>query len=64
MGDWFVQRPNASAIDSTWCEKNAVKPKLLIQAHSAPLDIKFGPKSDPRAYGERASLSRGMPLTL
>ncbi|KZV91095.1 soluble quino protein glucose dehydrogenase [Exidia glandulosa HHB12029] len=49
-GDWFVQQPNSSAIDTAWCNSNTVKPKLLFQAHSAPLDIKLGPKSDPRAY--------------
>ncbi|EJD53051.1 soluble quino protein glucose dehydrogenase [Auricularia subglabra TFB-10046 SS5] len=49
-GDWFVQQPNASSIDTAWCGRNALKPKMLFQAHSAPLDIKFGPKSDSRAF--------------
>src|SRR5262249_48635220 len=29
----------------------ATKPRLLFQAHSAPLDIKFGPSGDSNAYG-------------
>ncbi|KAK7016344.1 soluble quino protein glucose dehydrogenase [Favolaschia claudopus] len=49
VGDWFVQRPNSTGIDSAWCNKNAIKPQLTFQPHSAPLDIKFSP-SDSNAY--------------
>ncbi|KZV93096.1 soluble quino protein glucose dehydrogenase [Exidia glandulosa HHB12029] len=46
-GDWFVQEPN-STINDAFCQSKAVKPKLLFQAHSAPLDIKLG--NDDAAY--------------
>ncbi|KAF7326136.1 Soluble quino protein glucose dehydrogenase [Mycena kentingensis (nom. inval.)] len=51
-GDWFVQSPNAGGIDGNWCDSTsgAVKPKMLFQPHSAPLDIKLGPGSDTNAY--------------
>ncbi|EJD35699.1 soluble quino protein glucose dehydrogenase [Auricularia subglabra TFB-10046 SS5] len=46
-GDWFVQQPNGTINDAS-CDAKAVKPKLLFQAHSAPIDIKIGP--DGNAY--------------
>ncbi|KAK7032776.1 soluble quino protein glucose dehydrogenase [Favolaschia claudopus] len=48
IGDWFVQTPN-STINSDWCNANAIKPKVIFQPHSAPLDIKFSP-IDTNAY--------------
>lgn len=47
-GDWFVQNPN-STMNDAYCNSKAVKPTLLFQGHSAPLDIKVGP--DSSAYG-------------
>jgi len=31
-------------IDDKWCEKNAVKPSVILPPHNAPLDLKFSPK--------------------
>lgn len=42
-GDWFVQAPNATLNDE-WCNENAIKPTVLLPPHTAPLDMKFGPR--------------------
>ncbi|EJD43586.1 soluble quino protein glucose dehydrogenase [Auricularia subglabra TFB-10046 SS5] len=44
VGDWFTTNNNDSACAS------AIKPALLFQAHSAPIDIKFGPSDDSNVY--------------
>ncbi|KAH7096098.1 soluble quino protein glucose dehydrogenase [Auriculariales sp. MPI-PUGE-AT-0066] len=50
VGDWFVQRPNSTGINGAWCDSKATKPQLLFAAHSAPLDMKFGPSGDVSLY--------------
>lgn len=44
VGDWFTLNNTDSACAT------ATKPKLLFQAHSAPIDIKLGPRGDSHAY--------------
>ncbi|KAH7103746.1 soluble quino protein glucose dehydrogenase [Auriculariales sp. MPI-PUGE-AT-0066] len=48
VGDFFVQEINGTQSDAS-CE-SAVKPDLMLQAHTAPLDIKFGVGDDTNAY--------------
>jgi len=47
VGDQFSIE-NGTSIDDNWCQNNVIKPVLGMQAHSAPLDIKFftAPPSD------------------
>ena len=41
----------------TFCSQTrAVKPTLVLQPHSAPLDIKFGPSGDTNMYGVSRAL--------
>lgn len=44
VGDQFVMEPNSTFTDDT-CKAKAVAPKLVMQAHSAPLDIQFSSDS-------------------
>ncbi|KZV91846.1 soluble quino protein glucose dehydrogenase [Exidia glandulosa HHB12029] len=44
IGDWFTMNNNDTACAT------AKKPSVLFQAHSAPIDIKFGPSGDSDAY--------------
>lgn len=49
-GDWFAQLLPSNYWNDTSCQTKATKPRLLFQAHSAPLDIKFGPNGDNNLY--------------
>jgi len=48
-GDWFVQEPNSTFNDTT-CDTKAKKPTVILTAHTAPLDMKFGVGADSNLY--------------
>ncbi|EAU83775.2 hypothetical protein CC1G_07510 [Coprinopsis cinerea okayama7 len=48
-GEWSAILPETEYNDE-WCQREAARPSLILPPHSAPLDMKFGPRGDDSLY--------------